>query len=384
MFNSIKRVFSSNSSLNYSNLKNINIAYVLSNFPSLSLTFVINEIRWLVENGYNVKVISFSTPEVAADLDFEVENIRFDENSTCHEDLVNNLERILVENDIQLIHTHFVYPVGTLFLYPIASKLKIPYTIFAHAADIFRYSIDEINKISEISQSDYCKAIFTLGNFHKNYLLDRNVVENKIIITKQASNYEIDEIELNNNNPKKIVSICRYTEKKGLDDLIDIAKLLENENYEFSIYGFGELRDDLENKINEMNISNITINDELKGASEVKKILKKSDLLVSPCKRASDGDMDGIPTIIFESMAYGTPVLATNISSIPEVINNGINGFIVEANNKEAFSNKINEIMSLSNEELFKIREQAQKDVEKISSVDKTMKVVTDTWKNIK
>lgn len=384
MFGFVKDLFNSDKSLNYNDLKNINIAYVLANFPSLSTTFVINEIKWLVENGYNVKVISFSTPDVAATLDFEVENIRFDENAETHEDRVNNLERILIENDIQLIHTHFVYPVGTLFLYPLADKLKIPFTVFAHAADIFRYSVDEINKVSEISRCEYCKAIFTLGNFHKNYLIERNVIEDKIVITKQASNYEIEKIELNNNNPKKIVSICRYTEKKGLDDLIDIAKLLEDENYEFSIYGFGELKKDLQNKVKELNLSNFTINDELKGAEEVKDVLKKADLLVSPCKRASDGDMDGIPTIIFESMGYGTPVLTTNISSIPEVIDDGVNGFIVEANDKKVFASRINEIMALDEDELLKVRKKAQDDVQNISGVDKTMEIVTNTWKNIK
>lgn len=384
MFQIIKNIFNRDNSLNYNDLKNINMAYVLSDFPSLSMTFIVNEIRWLVENDYNIKVIAFSTPAVSAELDFDVDIIRFDENTETHEDLIKNLERILTENNIQLIHTHFVYPVGTLFLFPLADKLKIPFTIFAHASDIFRYWVDECNNVGEISQNEYCKAIFTLGNFHKNYLMERGVREDKIIITKQASNYEIEDFELLNNNPKKIVSICRYTEKKGLDDLIDIAKLLEDENYEFSIYGFGELKQNLENKIKEMNLSNITINDELKGHESVKKVLKQSDLLVSPCKRASDGDMDGIPTIIFESMGYGTPVLTTSISSIPEVIDDGINGFIVESNNKEAFKNKINEIMGLDDDELLKIRKNAQENVENISSVDKTMEILTNTWKNIK
>ena len=83
-----------------------------------------------------------------------------------------------------------------------------------------------------------CKGIFTLGKFHKNYLVQRNVPEEKIIITKQATNYDLDDIQINNNNPKKIVSISRDTEKKGLDDLIDIAKLLENENYMFSLLSY--------------------------------------------------------------------------------------------------------------------------------------------------
>lgn len=49
MFNFFKRVFTHAS--DFKNLKNIKIAYVSSDFPTLSQTFVINELRWLKNNG---------------------------------------------------------------------------------------------------------------------------------------------------------------------------------------------------------------------------------------------------------------------------------------------------------------------------------------------
>ena len=88
-------------------------------------------------------------------------------------------------------------------------------------------------------------------------MIERGVPSNKIIITKQATNYEIEPITLNDNKTKSIVSISRFVEKKGLDDLIDIAKILENENYNFSIYGFGDLEDELRAKIEKLNLNNI-------------------------------------------------------------------------------------------------------------------------------
>ena len=376
MFNFFKRVFSHSS--DFKNLKNIKIAYVLSDFPTLSQTFVINELRWLKNNGYNVKVFSFYSPEMPVDLDFDLEVIRFDS-----DDLLGNLEKLLIEHKIELIHTHFVYPVGTLFTFPVSQKLKIPFTLFAHAADIFKYEIDKINKISEVTNSEYCKGIFTLSRFHKNYLIERGVPSNKIIITKQATNYEIEPITLNDNKTKSIVSISRFVEKKGLDDLIDIAKILENENYNFSIYGFGDLEDELRAKIEKLNLNNISIKGRLNGAKEVKKVLKEADLLVSPCKRGSDGDLDGFPTVVFEAMGYGTPILTTNVSAIPEVISDGVNGFIVESNNKEAFALKIKEIMSLSKEDILKIVTKAQKDVQNESSVEMTMEKLIEIWGGI-
>lgn len=376
MFNFFKRVFSRSS--DFKNLKNIKMAYVLAAFPTLSQTFVINELRWLKHNGYDVKVFSFSNPEMPVDLDFDLEVIRFDS-----DDLLGNLEKLLIEHKIELIHTHFVYPVGTLFTFPVSQKLKIPFTLFAHAADIFKYKIDKINNISEITNSEYCKGIFTLSEFHKNYLIERGVPSNKIIITKQATNYEIEPITLNDNKTKSIVSISRFVEKKGLDDLIDIAKILENENYNFSIYGFGDLEDELRAKIEKLNLNNISIKGRLNGAKEVKKVLKEADLLVSPCKRGSDGDLDGFPTVVFEAMGYGTPILTTNVSAIPEVISDGVNGFIVESNNKEAFALKIKEIMSLSKEDILKIVTRAQKDVQNESSVEMTMEKLIEIWGGI-
>ena len=376
MFNFFKRVFSRSS--DFKNLKNIKMAYVLAAFPTLSQTFVVNELRWLKHNGYDVKVFSFSNPEMPVDLDFDLEIIHFDS-----DDLLGNLEKLLIEHKIELIHTHFVYPVGTLFTFPVSQKLKIPFTLFAHAADIFKYEIDKINKISEVTNSEYCKGIFTLSRFHKNYLIERGVPSNKIIITKQATNYEIEPITLNDNKTKSIVSISRFVEKKGLDDLIDIAKILENENYNFSIYGFGDLEDELRAKIEKLNLNNISIKGRLNGAKEVKKVLKEADLLVSPCKRGSDGDLDGFPTVVFEAMGYGTPILTTNVSAIPEVISDGVNGFIVESNNKEAFALKIKEIMSLSKEDILKIVTRAQKDVQNESSVEMTMEKLIEIWGGI-
>ena len=96
---------------------------------------------------------------------------------------------------------------------------------------------------------------------------------------------------------------------------------------------------------------------------------------------AKNGDRDGIPTVIFESMAYGVTVLTTNVSAIPEVINDGKNGFIVPPDNPQALAEKIKYISNLNNEEIFKINKQAQKDVINTSSVEKTMNTLLKTWK---
>lgn len=364
--------------LRYSDIyPDLNIAYVLAGFPTLSETFILNELRWLKNKGYNVKVFSYYNPPKPVTLDFDLEVFRFDG------DLSNNLEKLLIEHDIDIMHTHFVYPVGTQLTYPLAEKLEIPFTLFAHAYDIFMKENDERNNIAEIANSKYCKGIFTLSNYHKDYLLKRGVPNDKIIITRQATEYTIYPLQQKNNRIKNIISISRFVEKKGLDTLIDAAKLLEYEELKFSIYGFGNLENELKQQISELDLKNIAVCGSLNGSHEVENVFRQSDLLVAPCRIAENGDRDGIPTVIFESMAYGVPVLTTNVSAIPEVIKDGENGFLAEPNDPHEIKNKILEIMSLSPEQLFEIRKNAQKDVQSFSSIPKTTHTLLNTWKTV-
>jgi glycosyltransferase involved in cell wall biosynthesis len=221
-----------------------------------------------------------------------------------------------------------------------------------------------------------------LSEYHKNYLIEKNVAEEKIVITKQATGYELADIEPKANKIQRIVSISRFVEKKGLDVLIDAAKLLEGEDFVFEIYGFGKLQEDLERQIDDLGCTNISIKGELKPY-EVKDVLLNSDLLASPVRIAENGDRDGFPTVIFEAMANGLPVLTTKVSAIPEIIRDYENGFIIEPENPELLADKITEISKLSDKELFEIRKKAQKDVKEISSVEKTMNMYLDTMKEV-
>jgi glycosyltransferase involved in cell wall biosynthesis len=54
-----------------------------------------------------------------------------------------------------------------------------------------------------------------------------------------------------------------------------------------------------------------------------------ADCFVLGCEQAPNGDRDGIPNVILESMAMGVPVVATQFSAIPEAIQSGDNGLLV-------------------------------------------------------
>ena len=363
----------------FKKIDELHIGYVLWDFPTFSQTFVMNELRWLVEHNYKVKVFYKGKPDKEAELDFNIESIQIRDDA----DLIKKIN----DFDINILHTHFAYPTCTKLTYPVAQETGVSFTLSAHALDIFHHENDRMNKIGEMGQSKYCKRIFVPGNFHYEYLVERGVPEEKIMFLRQATNYEIEET-ININSPrfkreiKCIITIARFVEKKGIDTLIDAAKILEDENLIFKIYGYGPLEEDLKKQITELNLKNVTIEGPIEGDETLKKVYQEGDIFVLPCRRTSNGDMDGIPTVIFEAMAYGIPIITTNVSCIPDFVINDYCGFIANSNEPESVANKILYIKDMNKNKLNSIMKHGQELVQKNSSVEQNIKTMLDIWEN--
>jgi glycosyltransferase involved in cell wall biosynthesis len=65
---------------------------------------------------------------------------------------------------------------------------------------------------------------------------------------------------------------------------------------------------------------------------------RRSHLFALACQVAPNGDRDGIPNVLIESMAMGVPVVSTRISAIPELVRDGETGLLVAPRNPEALA----------------------------------------------
>ncbi|MFK8012899.1 MAG: glycosyltransferase [Marinicellaceae bacterium] len=329
----------------------IKIGYFLWHFPVPSETFVLNELRQLKLLGYDVMVYCKQSPYPDFKPDFDIKWQRV----TSPDEMA-----LLIKKDQRdVIHSHFTYPTVTDMVWPACEKAKIDFTFIAHAQDIFRYSNEEKNRIDEIAASQFCYRVFVPSRFHLQYLIERNVPSNKIVINPNGIDPILYQTDGTNNAAKRskrsICAIHRFTEKKGLENLILAGKDIYKD-IEIHIYGYGELEQSYKNLAK--NISNVTIHGGVKNRNEMLKIFSQNDFFACPSVRASDGDMDGIPTVVMEAMAAGIPVLTTNISGIPDLVVDEITGIITDSSQTSIATN-INRFYDLPTSKVSAIIENA-------------------------
>lgn len=127
------------------------------------------------------------------------------------------------------------------------------------------------------------------------------------------------------NSTIKVVCVASITERKGQRFIIDALKLFEPSslpNVHFTMVGDGEIRNELEKEVREHNLSN-SVN--FAGVTtNVDQYLRMSDIYILP------SEDEGLPMAIIEAMRSGLPIVSTPVGGIPEMIDDGVNGLLID------------------------------------------------------
>ena len=128
-----------------------------------------------------------------------------------------------------------------------------------------------------------------------------------------------------------LLAVGRLTPKKGFHDLLVACASLHKagRNFRCVIAGDGRLRDELEGLIAALGLADHVGILGFQTQDELANWYGRASLLVMPSRVLDDGNRDGIPNVIVEAMCSGTPIIATTAGSIPEVIEDGVNGCLV-------------------------------------------------------
>ena len=72
--------------------------------------------------------------------------------------------------------------------------------------------------------------------------------------------------------------------------------------------------------------------------SEVASVLRDADVFALACRTTKSGDVDGVPTVILEAMACALPVVSTEVSGVPEAVEQGVTGLLTSPDDEESLA----------------------------------------------
>ncbi|BAZ46575.1 glycosyl transferase, group 1 family protein [Chondrocystis sp. NIES-4102] len=148
-------------------------------------------------------------------------------------------------------------------------------------------------------------------------------------------------------NEIRLISIARLVSKKGLKYSIQaVAQLIPRyPNLEYQIIGDGILKSELQQLIQQLNVvKNIKLLG-WKQQPEIATLLAQADIILAPSVTSETGDCEGIPVSLMEAMARGLPVISTYHSGIPELIQDGISGYLLPEKDIDNLAIKIEQLL---------------------------------------
>lgn len=140
----------------------------------------------------------------------------------------------------------------------------------------------------------------------------------------------------------RLVSVGRLSEQKGQILMIEALGRLAKEGaeFEFVLVGDGEMRDEVEAAIQTHGIEDrITITGWASG-DEVRDYLLSGRAMVLP------SFAEGLPVVIMEALGLERPVLATYVAGIPELVEDGVNGWMVPAGSVDALADALRSVLA--------------------------------------
>ncbi len=371
------------------------IAFILKGYPRLSETFIAQEILALEQRGIEIVIYSLRQPtdpahhpindDIKAPVAYLPEYLYQEPRrvfrafarvrtlpgfktawSAFHRDLIrdptpNRIRRFgqamvlayEMVSDVKQLHAHFIHTPGSVTYY--AALIRgMPWSVSAHAKDI--WTLAEWEKREKL---EACAWAVTCTAFNRDHLAALAPSERVDLVYHglDFARFPAPQPESgpesaaepgaesaaeaggsartgnNKTQPVEILSIGRAVEKKGYAGLLQaLADLPDDLAWRFSHIGGGPLRDKLMKQAETLGIvSRITWRGPL-AQTDVLAAMRTADVFVLASLIAKDGDRDGLPNVLMEAQSQGVVCLSTAVSAIPELIEDGVSGILVPAN----------------------------------------------------
>ncbi|HSK27744.1 MAG TPA: glycosyltransferase [Jiangellales bacterium] len=255
------------------------------------------------------------------------------------------LARWVVERGIGHLHAHFATGPGRTAR--LASLITgVPYSLTAHAKDLFHDSVDravlgrvlgDAHHVVTVSDWNVAWVQRTLpavaGRVHRVY--------NGLDLGSLRWSCPAD-------RPPLIAAVGRMVEKKGFADLLDAVALLRDRGAptRLELAGEGPTEPALHEQVRRSDLGELVTFRGPLPQHEVLELLRRAAAFAAPCVVADDGDRDGLPTVLLEAMAVGTPCVATPVTGIPEVVRHDETGLLVPERDPYALADALGHLVT--------------------------------------
>ncbi|GAB4426376.1 MAG: glycosyltransferase family 4 protein [Anaerolineae bacterium] len=349
------------------------VGYVLKMYPRFSETFILNEILAHQVAGLDLHIFSLRQPsdgrfhealaQVRAPVSYVPVNRAHKISEMWHllaeaaaefpdwqkmlPGLFNEapddvyqailLARQVRDSGITHLHAHFG-SMATSVARLAGGLTGVPYSFTAHAKDIFHDSVqpDDLRRKLRDAAAVVTVSEYNLAHLRQHFGDAARTV--RCIYNGLALEQFPYEAPLN--RPPRLVTVGRLVEKKGFPDFIAACRLLADLGYDFSadIVGSGPLEAALAGQIERLGLAGRVNLVGPRPQGEVKQWVQQAAAFAAPCVVGEDGNRDGLPTVLLEAMALGTPCVSTDVTGIPEVVRSGETGLLVPQHNPEALA----------------------------------------------
>lgn len=256
--------------------------------------------------------------------------------------------KVLADRNVKMVHAHFG-PAGIDVL-PVVKSMGMPLLVTFHGYDAssalknpaYVEKLQELFAYADIVAISQCMAerLIAVGadprRLRVHYigapLEDFAFVQRKPIKEK-----------IRDGDTVIFLQVANFVEKKGHRYSLEAFRkfLRIYRHCKLILAGDGPLRPSIEEQCRELDLVEKVHFVGAVAKSEVIDLMSKADVFLHHSVTAENGEQEGIPTVLMEAMATGLVVVSTHHSGIPELIEDGVNGFLVPERDIDAYTQKL-------------------------------------------
>lgn len=241
----------------------------------------------------------------------------------------------------KLVHAHFGRS-GALAL-PLARRLRVPLVVSFYGGDATKDKHYRNQWLPTIYQrrlnalQTEAALFLCVSAFIRDQLLARGFPPEKVYVQRSGVNLDTSIAPGDPSPAGYIMFAGRFVEKKGAIWLIEAVRRLEAEgrSVRLLLVGAGPLEADLRHAT--ASLKHVEFRGWMPN-HELRRWMRSALALCVPSVQAADGDAEGLPTVVIEAMAAGTPVIGTDHAGIGEAIEHERTGFLVPEQDPDALA----------------------------------------------